>query len=81
MPKRRRHSLEFKRQVVAAASQPGASLAAVALEHQINSNLLHNWRRQFAQIDASVAPASSTLLPVTGIDWRRVRRTAPQIAV
>ena len=65
MPKRRRHSLEFKRQVVAAASQPGASLAAVALEHQINSNLLHTWRRQLAQLDTSAAPAPSTLLPVT----------------
>ncbi len=64
MPKRRRHSLEFKRQVVAAANQPGASLAAVALEHQINSNLLHTWRRQLAQRDAST-PALSTLLPVT----------------
>ncbi len=66
MPKRRRHSLEFKRQVVAAASQPGASLAAVALEHQINTNLLHTWRRQLAQMDASAgASASGTLLPVT----------------
>jgi transposase len=66
MPKRRRHSLEFKRQVVAAASQPGASLAAVALEHQINTNLLHTWRRQLAQMDASEGTAAaSTLLPVT----------------
>lgn len=66
MPKRRRHSLEFKRQVVAAASQPGASLAAVALEHQINTNLLHTWRRQLAQMDASEeTSAAGTLLPVT----------------
>ena len=65
MPKRRRHSLEFKRQVVAAACQPGASLAAVALEYQINSNLLHTWRRQLAQSDLLTASTPNVLLPVT----------------
>ena len=76
MPKRRRHSLEFKRQVVAAASQPGASLAAVALAHQINTNLLHTWRRQLAQMDVSEGvSAPSTLLPVTLLSEKVV--TAP----
>jgi len=65
MPKRRRHSLEFKRQVVAAARQPGASLAAVAQEYQINSNLLHTWRRQLAQRDLLTASTPNALLPVT----------------
>jgi transposase-like protein len=40
---RRFHSAAFKAQAVAACSQPGVSLAAVALAHGINANLLRRW--------------------------------------
>jgi hypothetical protein len=40
---RRTHSLEFKTQVLAACRQPGASIAAVALAHGLNSNVVHKW--------------------------------------
>ena len=45
-PRRRRrtHSPEFKAQVVAEACRtPGVSIAAVALEHRLNANLLRRW--------------------------------------
>lgn len=42
---RRRHSAEFKAQVLAACAEPGASVAAVALSFQLNDNLVHQWRR------------------------------------
>jgi transposase len=42
---RRRHSAEFKAKVVAACGEPGASVAAVALAHELNANLVHKWRR------------------------------------
>lgn len=44
-PRRRRrtHSAEFKAQVVAACRTPGVSIAAVALEHRLNANLLRRW--------------------------------------
>jgi transposase len=41
--RRRRHSAEFKAQVVAACRRPGMSMAAVALEHRLNANLLRRW--------------------------------------
>ena len=41
--RRRRHSPEFKAQVVAACRTPGVSIAAVALEHRLNANLLRRW--------------------------------------
>jgi transposase len=41
--RRRRHSAEFKAQVVAACRRPGMSMAAVALEHGLNANLLRRW--------------------------------------
>ena len=39
----RRHSAEFKAEVVAACRHPGVSIAAVALAHQLNANLLRRW--------------------------------------
>ena len=41
--RRRTHSAEFKVKVVAACRTPGVSIAAVALEHRLNANLLRRW--------------------------------------
>lgn len=41
--RRRRHSPEFKQQVVQACLQPGVSVAAIALHHGLNANLLRRW--------------------------------------
>ena len=53
-PVRRRHSAEFKAKVLAACDEPGASVAAVALAHDLNANLVHKWRRARA---AAAVPA------------------------
>ncbi|EHK4148731.1 transposase [Escherichia coli] len=42
---RRTFSNEFKLQMVKLASQPGASVARIAREHDINDNLLFKWLR------------------------------------
>jgi transposase len=42
---RRRHSEQFKAQVLAACAEPGASVSAVALSFGLNANLVHQWRR------------------------------------
>ncbi len=42
---RRRHSAEFKAQVLAACTEPGASVSAVALAFKPNDNLVHQRRR------------------------------------
>ena len=42
---RRSFSHEFKLQMVKLASQPGASVARIAQEHDINDNLLFKWLR------------------------------------
>ena len=44
--KRRRYTVEFKRQVVAEASAEGVSAASVARRHGLNANLIFNWRRR-----------------------------------
>ncbi len=42
---RRRHSAQLKREVLAACSVPGASVAGVALSFGLNANLVRQWRR------------------------------------
>ena len=49
---RRRHSREFKAEVLQACREPGASVAAVALARGVNANLVHRWLRL-----ATIAPA------------------------
>jgi len=41
------HPIEFKRGLAAAACDPEVSVAKLALEHGINTNLLFRWRRQY----------------------------------
>lgn len=44
--KRRRHSEEFRARVVAGCRQPGVSVAAVALAHGLNANLVRRWIKE-----------------------------------
>jgi len=41
--KRRRYPEDFKAEVVAACQGPGVSVAAIALMHKLNANLLRRW--------------------------------------
>ena len=41
--RRRKHSAEFKAEVIAACRKPGVSMAAVALANRLNANLLRRW--------------------------------------
>lgn len=67
---RRVHSDAFKRELVALSLEPGISVAAIAMAHGINANLLFGWRRRHLEatdqrepVASAVAPA--VLLPVT----------------
>lgn len=42
-PARRSHSAEFRRRVIAEASEAGASVSAVAQANGLNANLLRKW--------------------------------------
>ena len=67
---RRRHSDDLKAQVVRECSRPGASVAAIALSHNLNANLVHKWRRLAAGDLAAQqppAPAPFIALPVPSV--------------
>jgi transposase len=69
---RRRHSPELKTAVIEECRRPGASVAAIALAHELNANLVHHWLRKaaagaqaavdiksgFIEVRAAAAPVS-----------------------
>ena len=46
---RRTYTKEFKTQIVALCERGDRSIAQVALEHQINANLIHKWCRSLGK--------------------------------
>ena len=60
--RRRLWSAEEKQRIVAAAFEPGASVAAVARRHDLNANMLFTWRRQ---LGADAPAATMMLVPAT----------------
>ena len=63
---KRRHNPAFKHKLVELTRQAGASVAAIALEHGLNANLLFKWRREQLGGPSSARPtAQAILLPVT----------------
>jgi transposase len=69
--KRRRWSIEFKRELVTATLEPGSSVSSVARQHDINANQLFKWRRELAP-----APTPADLVPV---EVTPTRSTGPLI--
>lgn len=60
---RRHHDRAFKARLVEQSLQPGASVAAIAMDNGINANLLFKWRRDQQRAAASL-DAPTVLLPV-----------------
>jgi transposase len=69
--RRRRYDSAFKRAIVEQTLAPGASVARIAREHDINANQLFKWRRQFLLEQSAASgpveptPSAISLLPVT----------------
>jgi transposase len=55
---RRRHDAELKQRVLAECGAPGASVARVTLNHGLNANLVHKWRRLARCPAAAVMPSA-----------------------
>ena len=69
--KRRRFTPDFKYKIVAACKEPGASVARIAREHDLNANLVHKWIRQAnANTLTAIAPAF-VALPVNSAQVSR----------
>jgi transposase len=60
---RRRYTAQFRREIVEQTLVPGVSVAAIALEHRLNTNLLFKWRRDHLRQLAGAAKLPK-MLPV-----------------
>lgn len=63
---RRKYGADLKKLILAECTQPGASVAGVALSHGINANTVHKWRRQAtgAGAPAPAGAGAGALAPV-----------------
>ena len=61
---RRSWSLDEKRLIVDKSLEDGASIAEVARRHDLNTNQLFTWRRQFG-VEPTAPEETPTILPVT----------------
>ena len=89
---RRRHSAELKQQILAECAEPGASVASIALSHDINANVVHKWHRQDgsplpalqapAFVPVALPPAPCAPAPAPAPDIRiELRRGATTVSV
>ena len=67
---RRQYSTEFRARVIEAASQPGVSVAAIALANGMNANLLRRWismargREMMMGADTGTSPTVRGFVPL-----------------
>ncbi len=82
--RRRRHSAEFKASVIEECLRPGVSIAAVALAHGLNANMLRKWvidgeHRLSAPQSAPPAPAAPELSPMPAPTFVPLALPAPVV--
>lgn len=58
---RRKHSKEFRAEVIQACREPGASVAAIAQRSGLNANVVYRWLREDAGADAGVDVDTNSL--------------------
>ena len=63
---RRKHSKEFRAEVIQACREPRASVAAIALRSGLNANVVYRWLREDAGADAGVHAAAGSLAVMGG---------------
>lgn len=61
--RRRRYTNEYKARLVAQCQQPHVSVAAIALSHGINANLLRKWIREQSETGPVVSQPSLAMVP------------------
>lgn len=73
-----RHTLSFKRKLVALTLAPGASVARLAREHGVNANQVFSWRKLYRE--GRLGPTESgevRLLPVDVVPPTMAASTKP----
>lgn len=61
---RRTYSPQFKAELLTACKQPGASIAALALQHGMNANVLHRWLKDHRQETLLLCDGAPAFIPI-----------------
>lgn len=80
---RRKHSKEFRAEVIQACRQPRASVAAIALRSGLNANVVYRWLREDAGADAGVHVNADSLAVMgsrPGAEFIAVQLPPPEAA-
>ena len=76
--RRRPHSEEFKDEVVRASSEPGVSVAGVALANDLNANLVRRWMKERGVSAPSLRKPVTFAEPVGAPEFVRVSVAPPE---
>jgi len=79
--RRRRHSAEFKAGVIRECLRPGVSIAAVALAHSLNANMLRKWviDAEHKGVMPGAAVATAQQIPTPPPSFVPLALTAPPV--
>ena len=77
---RRKHSKEFRAEVIQACRQPSASVAAIALRSGLNANVVYRWLREDAGVDVD-AGSGTVMGGCLGAEFIAVQLPQPSPAV
>ena len=77
---RRRHSAEFRAEVVHACREPAASVAAIALRSGLNANLVHRWLSADGRSLAGATRSRSAATTRPGAEFMALQLPQPTAA-
>ena len=77
---RRKHSAQFRAQVLQACRQADASVAAIALRNGLNANVVYRWLREDAQCVDWRAGSHTLANTKSGTEFIAVQMPAPAAA-
>ena len=77
---RRKHSAQFRAEVLQACRQADASVAALALRNGLNANVVYRWLREDAQCVDSVNGSHTLVNTKHGTEFIAVQMPAPAVA-
>jgi transposase len=79
------YSMEFKRRLAVAACAPNVSVSKLALEHEVNANMVFKWRRQYragllgTDAGAAFLPVAVQMAQGGGLAQVTCQASAPEV--
>jgi transposase len=77
----RQYTLDLKRRIVEETFVPGASVSVVARRHNVNSNLVFNWRKRYREGTLGGSMPTSKAISSAGQDLIRIGVIDPSAVV